>query len=98
ENVIELEGLTIMIKDGRFGPYATDGETNATLASDQDPAKISSSEAAQRILAKRERDAKKGKKKKKKTAKKKTTKKKTTKKKAAKKKTAKKKTTKKKTD
>ncbi|MDE0959205.1 MAG: type I DNA topoisomerase [Planctomycetota bacterium] len=96
EGVIELEGATIMIKDGRFGPYATDGETNATLSKDQDPEKISSSEAAQRILAKRERDAKKGKKKtKKKTGKKKTAKKKTAKKKTAKKKTAKKKTAKK---
>ncbi len=99
ENVVELDGATIQIKDGRFGPYATDGETNATLAKDMDPATVSSSEAAQRILAKRERDAKKGKKKKK-TAKKKTkkkAKKKAAKKKAAKKKTAKKKTTKKKT-
>ena len=91
ENVIELEGATIQIKDGRFGPYATDGETNATLARDMDPEKISSSEAAQRILDKRERDAKKGKKK----TKKRTTKKKA-KKKAAKKKTTKKKSTKKK--
>ena len=95
ENVIELEGATIMIKDGRFGPYATDGETNATLAKDQDPQKISSSQAAQRILDKRERDAKKGKKTRKKTAKKKTAKKKTTKKKTTKKKTTKKKTAKK---
>ncbi len=91
ENVIELDGATIQIKDGRFGPYATDGETNATLASDMDPEKVSSSEAAHRILAKRERDAKKGKKKtKKKSAKKKTAKKKTAKKKATKKKTTKK--------
>ncbi|MDC3251629.1 type I DNA topoisomerase [Planctomycetota bacterium] len=100
ENVVELEGATIQIKDGRFGPYATDGETNATLATGMDPTKVTSSEAAQRILAKRERDAKKGKKKKttkKKTAKKKTAKKKTAKKKTTKKKTTKKKTTKKKT-
>ena len=90
ENVAELEGATIQIKDGRFGPYATDGETNATLASGMDPTKVTSSEAAQRILEKRERDAKKGKKKKKKTAKKKA------KKKVTKKKTTKKKTTKKK--
>ena len=95
ENVIELDGATIQIKDGRFGPYATDGETNATLASDMDPEKVSSSEAAHRILAKRERDAKKGKKKTKKKATKK--KKKTAKKKTAKKKTVKKKTAKKKT-
>ena len=56
ENVFELDGATIQIKDGRFGPYATDGETNATLGKDMDPATISSSEAAQRILDKRERD------------------------------------------
>ncbi len=94
ENVIELDGATIEIKDGRFGPYATDGETNATLTRDQDPEKISSSQAANRILEKRERDAKKGKKKTKKKTTKKKAKKKTTKKKA-KKKTTKKKTTKK---
>lgn len=101
ENVFELEGATIQIKDGRFGPYATDGETNATLAKDMDPAKISSSEAAQRILEKRIRDANNPKKKKvrkratkKKTAKKKTTgKKSTAKKKAASKKSPSKKST-----
>ncbi|MDG1957364.1 MAG: type I DNA topoisomerase [Candidatus Binatia bacterium] len=111
ENVFELEGATIQIKDGRFGPYATDGETNATLAKDMDPAKISSSEAAQRILDKRERDANNPKKKKgrktaarKKTAKKKSASKKvsekksTTKKSAAKKKAASKKAVAKKKD
>jgi DNA topoisomerase-1 len=89
ENVIELDGATIEIKDGRFGPYATDGETNATLTRDQDPEKISSSQAANRILEKRERDAKKGKKKTKKKTTKKKAKKKTTKKKAKKKTTKK---------
>ncbi len=91
----------VKLLDGRYGPYVTDGTTNASLPKDL-PAEELTFERALDLLA--ERAAKgpsKRKKKKKKAAKKKATKKtakkKTAKKKTAKKKTAKKKATKKKT-
>lgn len=74
----------IKIMDGRYGPYVTDGETNASLPKGASPDELTM-EVALQLLA--DRAAKGGTKKKK--AKKKTTKK------ATKKKTAKKKTTKK---
>ena len=84
----------IKLLDGRFGPYVTDGETNASLPRGTDPETLTF-EAAVQLLA--ERLAKGGGKKKKaakKTAKKAA--KKTTTKKATKKKTPAKKATKKK--
>lgn len=86
----------VKILDGRYGPYATDGETNASLPRDVSPDDMTFEKCLD-LLA--ERAAKGGgkKKKKKKAAKKKTAKKKTAKKKTAKKKSAKKKTAKKKT-
>ena len=81
------------VLDGRYGPYVTDGETNASLKRGTD-AKELTFEAAIDLLA--ERAAKGPAKKKKKATKKKAAKKKATKKKAAKKKTAKKKAAKKK--
>ncbi|QDT59585.1 DNA topoisomerase 1 [Stieleria bergensis] len=87
----------VKILDGRYGPYVTDGETNASLPKGTDPKEMSF-ESAIDLLA--ERFAKGGgrkKKKKKKSAKKKATKKKSAKKKkATKKKATKKKATKKK--
>ncbi len=76
----------VKILDGRFGPYVTDGETNASLRKGMDPKEMTF-EAALDLLA--ERAAKgpaKKKKKKKKAAKKKPAKKKPAKKKATKKK------------
>lgn len=96
----------VKILDGRYGPYVTDGETNASLPKGTDPKEMSF-ESAIDLLA--ERAAKGGGRKKKKKAtkkkatkkkaakKKKATKKKATKKKAAKKKATKKKAAKKKT-
>ncbi|MEZ6108821.1 MAG: type I DNA topoisomerase [Pirellulaceae bacterium] len=87
-------GEPIKLLDGRFGPYVTDGETNASLPRGTDPETLTF-EAAVQLLA--ERLAKGGGKKKKaakKTAKKAA--KKTTTKKATKKKTPAKKATKKK--
>ena len=74
----------VRILDGRFGPYATDGVTNASLRKGMEPSEMTFEQALD-LLA--ERAAKGPAKKKKKKA---------TKKKAAKKKTAKKTTTKKK--
>jgi DNA topoisomerase I len=100
EEVEALEGKTVKLLKGRYGPYVTDGETNASLPRGYaNPEELKVEEAVELILARRAAGPKK-KKKKKKKAKKKTTKKKAkkkaTKKKAAKKKTTKKKATKKK--
>ncbi len=95
--------LTLQVKNGRFGPYVTDGVVNATIPKGIEPAELTLAEGVNLIAAREQRmrdqgkdpRAKKTKKapakaKKKTTAAKKTTKKKSAKK--AKKKTAKKKT------
>ena len=92
-----VSGGTITLRNGRFGPYVTDGETNASLRKGDDPDTLAPERAHELLQLRRERGPSKKKRTKKKTAKKKTTKKKTAKKKATKKKTAKKKATKKKT-
>ena len=103
-----LTGKEITVRNGRFGPYVTDGEVNATIPSVRDPMKISFDDALE-LIAQRESKMRdqgkdprpKGKKAAKKApakkAAKKTTKKaaKKTTKKATKKKAAKKKATKK---
>lgn len=35
-----VTGRPVLVKDGRFGPYVTDGQTNATLPRGEDPAAI----------------------------------------------------------
>jgi DNA topoisomerase-1 len=82
-------GAPVRVLDGRFGPYVTDGTTNATVPRGMDPAAITLEDGVELL---RERAARgPAKKKAKRTTKKKTTKKKATKKKApAKKATAKK--------
>ncbi|MBL4847838.1 MAG: type I DNA topoisomerase [Planctomycetes bacterium] len=97
EDVEALDGKTVKLLKGRYGPYVTDGETNASLPRGYvNPEELKVEEAIELILARRAAGPKKKKKAKKKAAKKKT-KKKATKKKAAKKKTTKKKAAKKKT-
>ncbi len=78
-----------MVKDGRFGPYVTDGETNATLRKDDDPETITPERGYELLADKRARGPVK------KTARKTTAKKTTTRKTTAKKATAKKATVKK---
>ena len=56
---------TIKVMKGRYGPYVTDGSTNATIPKDQDPNAVTL-EQAQALIA--EREAKGGGKKKKKAA------------------------------
>ncbi|MBW1603782.1 type I DNA topoisomerase [Streptomyces sp. JJ66] len=91
----------VVVKDGRFGPYVTDGETNATLRRDDDVETITPERAYELLAEKRAKGpAKKTAAKKtaaKKTAAKKTAAKKTTAKKTAAKKATGKKTTAKKT-
>ncbi len=87
-----VTGRPVVVKDGRFGPYVTDGETNATLRRDDDPETITAERGYELLAEKRAKGpAKKTAKKApaKKTAAKKTTAKTATKKTTAKKTTAK---------
>lgn len=85
----EVSGKPMVVKDGRFGPYVTDGETNASLRKGDTVEEIDDARAMELLQLRRE----KGPAKKKKATKKKSTAKKATKKKAPakKKSTAKKK-------
>ncbi|MGF1432054.1 type I DNA topoisomerase [Kitasatospora sp. LaBMicrA B282] len=86
----------VVVKDGRFGPYVTDGETNATLRKDDDVATITPERGYELLAEKRAKGPVKKVAKKapaKKTAAKATAAKTTTAKKTAAKKTAAKKTT-----
>jgi DNA topoisomerase-1 len=84
EKVEQLEGADVKILDGRYGPYVTDGDVNASLPKGMaDPTALTIEEALE-LLEKRRAAAPRRKKKKKK-AKKKAAKKKTAKKKAKKK-------------
>jgi DNA topoisomerase-1 len=85
-------GQPVVVKEGRFGPYVTDGETNATLRKDDSVETISLLRAAELLADKRARGPvkKTAKKATKKTTAKKTTAKKTTAKKTATKTAAKK--------
>jgi DNA topoisomerase I len=79
-------GRPVVVKDGRYGPYVTDGETNASIPRDQDPEAVTLDQAAVLLEARRGKGgtgAKRGATKRagaKKPAKKKTAKKKTKKK------------------
>ncbi|WP_454934503.1 DNA topoisomerase, partial [Actinomyces oris] len=77
----------VVIKDGRFGPYITDGQTNVTVPRSEDPATISAERAFELLADKRAKGPAK-----KRTTRKTTAKKTTTKKTAAKKTTTTKKT------
>jgi DNA topoisomerase-1 len=86
-------GLPMVIKDGRFGPYVTDGTTNASLRTADDPATISVERASDLLSERRSKEALEGlspKKTTKRVVKKAAAKKTTAKKAAAKKTTAKK--------
>ena len=74
-----VSGKPVVVKDGRFGPYVTDGETNATLRKDDEPETITPERGFELLADKRARGPVK-----------RTTAKKTAAKKAATKKTAKK--------
>jgi DNA topoisomerase I len=83
-----VSGKKMVVKDGRWGPYVTDGETNASLRTGDDPTTITDDRAAELLAERRARGPAKKKASKKKAAKKAT--KKAAKKKAAKKAPAKK--------
>ncbi|CAN5616500.1 type I DNA topoisomerase [soil metagenome] len=88
EGTDPVSGQPVVIKDGRFGPYVTDGEANASLRKGDTVESMTIERAAELLQARRER----GPVKKKRGAKKAAKKKAPAKKAAAKKKTAKKKT------
>ncbi|MCB0992239.1 MAG: type I DNA topoisomerase, partial [Acidimicrobiales bacterium] len=73
-----VSGVKIVVKDGRFGPYVTDGETNASLRKGDDVETITTERAAELLQIRREAGP----------SKKKSTKKKATAKKAGSKKAA----------
>ena len=50
-----VSGKPVVLKDGRFGPYVTDGETNATLRKADDPATMVAERAFELIAEKRAR-------------------------------------------
>ena len=85
-----VSGKPMVVKDGRFGPYVTDGETNATLRKDDDPESITAERGAELLAEKRAKGPTTRKRAAKKTTAKKAATTKTTKKSAAKKATAKK--------
>jgi len=86
EKVEELDGADIKLLKGRYGPYVTDGDTNASLPRTmEDPLTLTLAHALELLEARRNAPKRKKKVAKKKTAQKKTAKKKA-KKKAAKKK------------
>ncbi|MEV7340444.1 type I DNA topoisomerase [Streptomyces sp. NPDC093544] len=82
-----VSGQPVVVKDGRFGPYVTDGETNATLRSDDSVEEITPERGFELLAEKRAKSPAK------KTAKKAPAKKTATKKAPAKKTAAKKTTT-----
>ncbi len=88
-----VTGAEVQLKDGRFGPYVTDGEVNASLRKGDTEENLTIDRAAELLIERRikvEADGGVKKKKKKATKKKATAKKKATKKKATKKAAAKK--------
>ena len=85
-----VSGKPMVVKEGRFGAYVTDGETNATLRKDDEPESITPERGAELLAEKRARGPVTRKRATKKTAKKTTTKKAAAKKTTAKKVTARK--------
>jgi len=77
-----VSGKPLVVKEGRFGPYVTDGETNATLRKDDAPETITPERGAELLAEKRARGPVTRKRAAKKTTVKKTTAKKATAKKA----------------
>jgi len=85
-----VSGKAMVVKDGRFGAYVTDGETNATLRKDDDPESITPERGAELLAEKRAKGPTTRKRATKKSTAKKTAKKTTAKKTTAKKSAAKK--------
>jgi DNA topoisomerase-1 len=52
-----VSGGKVVLKQGRFGPYVTDGETNASLRTGDDAATITPERAYELLVLRREREA-----------------------------------------
>jgi DNA topoisomerase-1 len=50
-----VSGKTVTVRSGRYGPYVTDGEVNASLRKGDSPEKISLERAAELLQARRDR-------------------------------------------
>ncbi len=48
-----VSGRPVVVKEGRFGPYVTDGETNATLRRDDDPETVTPERGFELLAEKR---------------------------------------------
>ncbi|QDV46571.1 DNA topoisomerase 1 [Stieleria neptunia] len=96
ENKSPVTEAEVKVLDGRYGPYVTDGDTNASLPKGADPKELTFESAIDLLAERAAKGGSKKKKKKKAAKKKKATKKKSAKKKATKKKATKKKGVKKK--
>ena len=55
-----VSGNPVQVKDGRFGPYVTDGKVNASLRKGDDPETITIERAAELLQLRRDRIAAKG--------------------------------------
>ena len=53
----DVSGKPMTIKDGRFGPYVTDGETNASLQRGDTPETMTDQRANELLSARRAREA-----------------------------------------
>ena len=53
-------GAAITVRDGRYGPYVTDGELNASLPKGRDPASVTLDDAVALLTARAERVAAQG--------------------------------------
>ena len=56
----DVTGKPMSIKDGRFGPYVTDGETNASLQRGDTPETMTDQRANELLSARRAREAEDG--------------------------------------
>ena len=53
----DVSGKPMSVKDGRFGPYATDGETNASLRKGDDPLTLTDDRANELLSERRAKEA-----------------------------------------
>ncbi len=54
-------GKPVVVREGRYGPYVTDGDVNASLRAGDSPVDVTLERAAELLQARREREAAKGK-------------------------------------